>query len=215
MADYVRKSSRFILRGVNITQPGDMLSPEFAQVMQNLRCLRVGEWRQRPGTSLIADINPAVGETASVRSIVPINNEATSTYRRVVLTADGKLFKDNAANNSFTQIGTGFSGNPLTSALARPERSPYPYALLADRDKMAKVDSDGNLTEWGLAAPVRPLSAEIAQMSYKTIEICESTSGFTAPEGGTITAVDRIPTATTVSKVVYDLGSSGWANIIP
>ena len=213
MANYTRKALPFIMKGINITQPGDRIGPQYAQIIQNMRCLRIGEWRQRPGMTRITD-GTQNGLGSPIRSIIALNNEADGTFRRIVGTANGNLYIDNANHNGYLSPITGFSGDPMTSALARPERSPYPYALIADRQKMGKVNSAGVFSEWGLTAPKLSVSAELAQIAYKNIEPCDTVGDFTA-DNATIAVVDRVPVGTSVSRFLFDVGNSGWVSIVP
>lgn len=212
MAEYTRRPLPFGLKGINITQPADRIGPQYAQIMQNLRCLRLGEWRQRPGLSRLLDATHPTGIGSPIRTIIALNNEADGTYRRLLGTASGLLYADNSTHNSFSSIASGFSGEPMTYATARPERSPYPYALIADKNKMGKVDSTGLFSQWGLTAPRLPVSAELAQIAYKNIEPCDVAGTFTAANGS-LANPDRVNT--TVAKIVYDIGSIGWASIVP
>jgi len=211
MAEYVNQSNKFLLRGMNNALPSDRLGVEWAQLMKNLRSYRVGEWQQRPGLSLIADVDG--GSTAGIWFAKRISNNNAGTYRRLVATADGKVYVDDAAHTSFSLVDSGYSSNPYTSIIARPDRSPLPYLFLANDTRLGKFDVLGNRTEWGLSAPLVAPTAELARNAYKVIDDCESAAGFTGT-GGAVSAVARA-SAVAISQILFDTGTTGWACVVP
>lgn len=213
MADYIRKSNKFLLRGMNVTLPGDRLGEEWAQVIRNLRCYRVGEWRQRPGLQAIADIDPGPGVVGSVLWISRINDISAGTFRRMAATTDGKVYVDNVGHTAFSLSDSGYSAEPYSSVIARPDRSPLPFLFLGNDARQGKFSTLGARTEWGLVAPAKAIEAELARNAYRTIDDFESAAGFTATLG--VASLQTRVGAIGISQILYDVGTTGWASVAP
>lgn len=207
---YSRRSNKLLLRGMNITLPQNRLGMEWAQFIKNLRCYRLGEWRQRPGTTLIADVDVT---TDPVIWISRINDVPNGTFRRLVGTTAGSVFVDNAAHNAFSLADSGYSGNPWTSVIARPQQTPLPYMFVANEDRQSKFDLLGARTNWGLSAPVDPPTAELLRIAYRVIDTCYDSAPFGVTNGVRSTQV-RVP-VTAIDYILYDSGSTGWASVAP
>jgi len=210
MAEYVRQTNKFLLRGMNITLPGDRLGPEWAQLIFNLRSYRIGEWQQRPGLTEIADVDP--GAAAAIYFERRITDPTTNTFRRIVGTADGNVYVDDAAHTTYSLADNGYDGEPLASVMVRPDRSPKPYMLIANGAKNSKFDTLGNRTNWGLPSPTAEPIAELATPVYKVIDDCDSAAGFTVTNG---VASLQTRVSGTIDQILYDSGTSGWACIAP
>lgn len=211
MADYVRQSNKLLLRGMNITLPANRLGMEWAELLKNVRCYRVGEWRQRPGLTDPIDVD--AGSTASVLWISRINDILAGTFRRMVATADGEAFVDNAGHTAYTLADSGYSANPYTSVVARPDRSPLPYLFLANDARQSKFSTTGARTEWGLAAPTAPPTTALSQIAYRVINECESSAGFFVTNGASSTQT-RVG-AVAITYLIFDTGTTGWVSVVP
>lgn len=211
MAEYNRRANLFLLRGMNITLPGDRIGKEYAQLIRNIRPYRVGEWQQRPGLRLIADVDNT--DPQAVLFERRITHPITGAYRRIVGLANGDVYVDDATHTTFTVEDSGYNGGPLASAIARPDRSPLPYMFVANGDRISKFDTQGDRTNWGLITPVVPPVAELAPLPYTVIDDCFSATGFVG-SGGAVSLVDRIPT-TAITYILYDTGTDGWACVVP
>ena len=210
MADYVRPGNKFLLRGMNITLPGDRLGPEWAQLIRNLRSYRIGEWQQRPGLTQVADVDP--GAAAAIYFERRITDPTTGLFRRIVGTSDGNVYVDDAAHTTYTQVDTGYDGEPLSSVIVRPDRSPLPYMLIGNGARHSKFDTVGARTNWGLTSPTAEPIAELATPVYKVIDDCDATAGFVAT-GGALSLQSRV--SGTIAQILYDSGTAGWACIAP
>lgn len=207
MAEYTRPSNKLMLRGMNLTEPSDRLGLEWARVLQNLRSYRIGEWRQRPGLSLIASVC-----SDPILLGVRLTNPTNGTFRRFLLSGD-QIFVDNAAHNTFSAVDTGFGFEGGSAIIARPDRSPLPFIFIASSTRQAKFSVSGARTEWGLAAPVFPPNIELAGPAFKVIDECDATTGF-AGTLGAVTLQTRVA-ATAINFILYDLGTTKWASISP
>jgi hypothetical protein len=207
MAEYQRPSNKMTLRGMNLTQPGDRLPMEWAQLLKNLRCYRIGEWRQRPGLTLIA---PVCGDP--ILFGIRLTNPQDGTFRRFLVSGD-MVFVDNAAHTTFSAADTGYGFEGASGIIARPDRSPQPFVFIASAGRQQKFDVLGLPSNWGLAAPLVPPTAELGTPAYRTIDDCNATAGFVATIGA-VSLQTRIG-AVGISQILYDTGSTGWASVAP
>lgn len=203
---YTRKESKWISRGINLSRPPDILETE-QPYLKNLRAYLQGVLQNRPGMSLLGVALPA-----AQHSIIRLNNylpSASTPFMRFI-GAGTALYKYDSA----IAVASGFSGNPLQFVVMRPEESPEPFLYVNDRNKSGKARVDGTFQNHGIAPPTVAAYAQPAATSYKVIDNFEAVGSWT--NGGTaggITAVSRI--ATTIAKIVYDTGSTGWATVQP
>lgn len=207
MAEYQRPSNKLLLRGMNLTEPSDRLSMEWARVLQNLRCYRIGEWRQRPGLSLIASVC-----NDPILFGIRMTNPLDGTFHRFILSGD-QVFFDNAAHNFFNASDSGYGFEGGTGVIARPDRSPLPFLFIASDGRQGKFDTSGTRTEWGLAAPTLPPEAELAGPAFQVIDECDATTGFSGTLGA-VSLQTRVA-ATAITYLLYDLGTTKWASISP
>lgn len=211
MGQYQRVESKWISRGINLSRPPDLL--ENAQPhLRNVRAYLQGVLSNRPGLSALnsplADLN--------IHSIIRLNNSLPSASQAFAryLGAGDELYSDNGAHNTFTTRASGFSGNPLQFVIMRPEESPEPWLYVSDSLKSGKARVDGTFQNHGIAPPVVPPYAQPAATAYQVINDFEATGAWAAGgTAGAITLVVRI--ATTIAKIVFDTGSTGWATVQP
>lgn len=200
---YDRKPQLATLRGMNLTLPGDRLSLDWCQVLRNLRCYKLGEWRQRPGLQLQFD-------TLSGSPILwmrRLNNPLTGGYKILVGTEAGGVWDETA-----TLVDNGYGDQGYSSVVVRPDASPRPYLFLANAERQGKFDVNGARTEWGLASPTAEPLLELELPAYRTVDQFESTAGFTA-SGGSLTAPSRV--SSTIQYFLYDDIVGRWACCAP
>jgi hypothetical protein len=213
MAEYNRKPQIFIKRGMNITLPGDRLSNEWFQYLQNMRSYLIGEWRQRPGMTSLG----VTSNNEAIYFITRINDNLDGTFRRIVATSAGSVYIDNTGHTTInTSIDSGFSGKKYSSLISRPDRSPKPFLFLGSDTRNSKFSTVGTRTEWGLAAPLTPPIVNTQGLSYTLVDNCNATTGFTAGGvGGAFSASTTNRVNTTLTAVLYDIGSTGMASVVP
>lgn len=118
-----------------------------------------------------------------------------------------------------TKRDTGYSGNPLTLIPHQPAQSPEPWVYVADSTRMRKINSKGVDYPWGTTPFNTAPTATLASASYKTVSDFENTteSAVAWTNGGTAgaPATSARLSALAVTAVVYDSGTSGWANVVP
>jgi hypothetical protein len=161
MAEYNGKPQILTKRGMNVTLPGDRLTQEWFQYLENMRSYLIGEWRQRPGTEQLFDVDE------SIYHITRLNNNNSGTFRRFVGTTNGNVYVDNAAHNSASIADSGYGGKEYSSVISRPDRSTEPYLFIGSDLRNGKFDTVGARTEWGLSAPIQPLEANFLGANYK------------------------------------------------
>jgi hypothetical protein len=211
MADYNRKPQVFIKKGMNITLPGDRLSGEWFQYLQNVRSYLIGEWRQRAGMISLGVAN----DNGAIYFIGRINDNLAGTFRRLVATANGNVYIDDTGHSNFTTLkDSGFSGKKYSSIIARPDRSPKPFLFLASDTRNSKFSTVGDRTEWGIAAPLNPPTVNTQGLSYVLVNNCNAAGDFT--QGGVAGAPStQTRVNTTVTAILYDSGSTGMASVVP
>lgn len=205
MADYVRKPQLMLKRGMNVTLPGDRLAQEYFQYVRNVRSFKVGEWRQRGGTSLLY---PSLGE--SVSHITRVNNNVDGSFRRFVGTTAGKIYVDNSIHTVLGLADSGYSASDFSTVVSRPDRSPLPHLFVANSQRQSKFSPTGVRTEWGLAAPTAPPDPVMSlrptnQIFYGLGPV------FSAVNGSVGSAT---PLNTVITAVLVDPGLTGLASIV-
>ncbi len=204
---YKRTPFRFFLRGTDLVHPINLIPEGFYYIATNIRSYQDGIIQSRPGLTSIHTLTgtPGIG----LHSIKRLNDPISSIFDR--LEGMGTLlFADSV------QISTGFSGNPLTFAIANPPRTPRPYCYIGDSTKIQKHKAgDSSTLNWGISPPNRPPTVQFGEPAYKVIANMEAATDWTA--GGTAAApTDEDRINTTIASFAYDLGlSSGWASIEP
>lgn len=105
-----------------------------------------------------------------------------------------------STGNIIFKRDTGYSGSPLQIVVDRPDKSPKPYAYIADTQRMRKINVDGLCVPWGIAPPLTAPIASLGGISYKIISAFDAINdggvnwvpGGTA---GTIVALSDNPVA--------------------
>lgn len=204
--EFQRQGQKFSSHGVQVTRPVDLLAEEKFAILRNVRAYIDGTVHPRLG---LASPTAAMG-VGPVHSIKRYFDAGSLTTAELAGSDTALYF--NAAS-----ISTGFSGNPLSFVPVRPYSSEETYMCVADSSKMVKVSKAGTAYNWGIAPPNVPLSAAIGGPSYTTIESFETLpNGWTA--GGTAGAIALVAAKrvnTTITYILYDTGSTGWACVSP
>jgi len=222
MAEYSHKPRKFLLKGVDLSRPVDLLEIGSYVLVRNVRGYTDGTVTTRPGAAALA----AALAGGAVHSLKRLNDEIgptlstpTQSYARMA-GAGTKLYSDNSTHNAFTEIATGLSGNPVTWIPIRPEQSPQPWMYIHDTAKLlrAKASAAGDVTksyQWGIAPPTQPLSIALGSPVIKTIDDMEAaTFGGWAASAGAFTNPDRAA-AIVISNILFDTGATGWACVNP
>ena len=217
MPEFKRIPGKFAYSGMDVHHPPDLLPADKVSILFNLQPdIQNGSINLRPAIAALATTAAA----SPVHSIVRLNDSvpeaAANPFARFV-GAGPKLYS--GAGGALAQIDSGFSGNPLALVPYRPAQSPESWLYVYDSLKQQRYKTDGVTAQnIGIAAPVAEPSLARIQPLYDTVDNATATWGESDASGGTIsspTTAARVPASTTISKILYDSGSTGMACIVP
>src|SRR5579872_1038706 len=177
-------------------------------LLSNLRRYTPERFDARPG---IVRVNSSVLDQTSVHSIRRLNDPTVSSYARIV-GAGTKLYSGTTA---FTAEDTGYSGNPLSMVPFRPAQSPRSWMYVADANRMRKIRSDGVNFGVGIAPPLNPPGVTFGPPAIEQLEAWTAVGTWAkAGTAGTLSSVSRYA-STTILAILYDVGTTGWASVVP
>lgn len=216
---YQRLPGKFDYSGMDIHHPPDRLPEGKCSLLFNLTPdTQTGALALRPALSSLA----TTPDTAPVHSVVRMNDSvpgAAQPFSRFVGCGPRFYYGPGGA---LTLLDSGFSSNPLALVPYRPPRSPEPWLYTYDSNKQVRYKTDGTTQQIGIVSPTtEPLAQRTAPL-YKLIGNMEDAtagtwSGINA-SGGIISAPANalhVPAATTITKILYDTGTSGMACVAP
>lgn len=223
-ADYKTVPLPFLCRGLQLAKPVDQLAPgEYAKLI-NVRSYQLGTLQTRNGTDNLGGVLAGQSPLHSIRRLNdPINNTYTHLYGAGTHLAYGQ-----SAPGS--DLGGGWSGNPLALVPWRPSQSPLAWMYVADSAQMAKVNAEGTQHSFGVpfvsAAPkIRIADSGVypslaTSSSFFVFAESESLTDWSA--GGTAGSLSLLSSGpgyrnnTTISYIAYDNGTgSGVCSIVP
>jgi len=129
-----------------LNRPLDSVKPSKFPYLKNCRSFTAGQIEPRFGLTDIAEI--VAGQTP-VHSCRRLNDPANSTFTRIVGAGTHLAYGQGA----FTDLDSGYSGDPLALVPWKPQGSPTSFMYVADRSRMRKVGVTGALHTIGLPAP--------------------------------------------------------------
>src|SRR5579863_726958 len=204
MADYTRKTFKFIDGGVQTNRPVNLVDDSKYPYLKNVTKLITGALASRYGYTVYN--KPG---TAAINSIKRANDiqSAPSQFGRFVGDTSGALYLNGAA------LDTGYSGNPLAIVPYRPLQSPRTWVYINDINQFKKYTVDGAYKyQTGIFPPNKAPVTALAAPIYADIDTFLSTSGWN-PTGisGPANLGTRVPAGTTILNILYDTGTTGWA----
>src|SRR5277367_485022 len=155
---------------------------------------------------------PIAFDQLNIHSIKRINDLTLIgfNYYNRVYGAGTKLY----LGEGTAAIDTGYSGNPLALMTYQPDQSPQAWMYVGDRNKMSKLNFAGNLRSVGIQPPLAAPSVYFGPDVYQIISVFPNTTGWVAAgTAGTLSSVARINT--TISQILYDQGTTGFACVAP
>lgn len=203
--DFQRKGFKFFNKGVQLTRPEDLLEEGKYNMLQNVRSYSDGTLVPRLGIGS-GTAGPAASPTHSIKRFFDISSGASNE-----VTGCGTLLAREGVS-----VSTGFSGRPLSFVAMRPFSDVENWLYVADTNKMVKVNRSGTVSAIGLTPPLVALSAALASTPFTTINNFDTTGDWT--QGGTAGAPALIGAKrvdTTITYILYDSGSTGWASVVP
>lgn len=210
-AKYSRETNRFDFLGIDLNRPVDSVKPGRLPYGKNIRSFLAGRIEPREGLTLIA---PVVAGQTPVHSGRRLNDPANATYARIFGAGTHAAYGQAA----FTDLDSGYSGDPLALVPWRPLASPTTFMYIGDRSRMRKIGVTGALHTIGLPAPAAAPSVALTTVpKYSVIDEFDATTGW--GQSGTAAAptmVSRTPggaaaATTTIAQILYDTGTTGWA----
>ncbi len=212
--DYQRLPERFFYTGIQLL-PQDALTDGKLAWALNIRAYQEGTITVREGWSPVSD---AALEANPVHSLFRLDD--TTPYASTAATrfaaADQTLYAAPATPGAVTYAAVlnGFSGNPLTGVVSTPWDSPRPYLYVGDSAQLRKVNTDLDDYPVGVASPLDEPDATYAAVQTTYLNTVGGASptlwssyGVATPPSPTpLPITDRINT--TVSEILYDLGSN-------
>lgn len=143
--------------------------------------------------------NAKTGDTVYISGV--LGNTAANGTRTIIVITTTTFSIGVAGNGAYSSGGfiiflrdTGYSGSPLQIVIDRPDRSPKPYAYIADTQRLRKINVDGLCVPWGVAPPIIPPAVALGGISYKVISQFDAVSdgGVNWTPGGTAGAITAL-----------------------
>lgn len=211
---YARDTQLLDCNGLDLNRPVDSVKPGKLPYLKNCRSYVAGRLEPRYG---LTDIAAVVAGQTPVHSVRRLNDPANATYTRIVGAGTHVAY----GQTTFTDLDTGYSGDPLALVPWRPESSPTPFMYVADRSRMRKVGVTGALHTIGLAAPATAPGVTLTTVpAYKVVDDCNANNGSWA-QSGTAGAPSNLSGGTArvnaiaTTYILYDSGTTGWCCIVP
>lgn len=210
---YERDTVLFDCAGLDLNRPVDSVKPKHWPYLKNCRSYIAGRIEPRMG---LTDIAAVVAGQTPVHSVRRLNDPANSTYTRIVGAGTHVAYGQAA----FTDLDSGYSGDPLALVPWKPDASPTPFMYIADRSRMRKISVAGALHTVGLAAPTAAPGVGLANSpSYKVVDSFQATAGWgqagTAGAPALLSAGPGLRVNTTIAQILFDSGTTGWACVNP
>ncbi|MGH9437872.1 MAG: hypothetical protein ACRD22_08230, partial [Terriglobia bacterium] len=195
MNSFSSSAQVFQFQGMNLTLPVDQIPAQFAAIAVNVRQIGTGQLSTRHGFTSLAVTGLPAAPIHTIKRLNDPTSDATTPWRRLIGTGT-TLYSGETA---YTELDSGYSGNPLCICSASPRQSPRPWAYIADSNQMHKANSEGDLRAMGLpialsldpGSPI-PLGAAYAIATFIIISDCTNAGNWAAQgTAGAPSTVDR------------------------
>lgn len=165
MPEYQRETLQFDLTGISLTGPVDRLPQGKVRYAKNVRPYGRGRAQGRQGLDLVSISgttgNPAHSEFSFDDPIASPSTFPGAFSARTRLMGSGTELRGavNATNPTAfqtlngTTYATGYSGKPMSFAVANNDQTPRPWTFIGDFNKLTKVSSALLVWPWGVAPP--------------------------------------------------------------
>src|SRR5678816_218794 len=141
------EKQRFDVIGLDLNRPVDSTKPGRFPYLKNARTYTGGTLGARMG---ITDLGEVVAGQSPVHSIRRLNDPLNSTWMRTIGTG---TYLAVGQSYPFTQLDSGYSGDPLALVPWSPADAPYSFMYIGDRSRMRKTATTARLHTVGWAAP--------------------------------------------------------------
>lgn len=191
------------LKGVNLTQDLEALDPGEYQVLTNAYHRQDFSLTSRPGLG-----TPVFTTGGSdVHTAVRLNDPLHGTFVRIAGVDDSVYL---GASGALASIDSGYSGDPLCVLPSHPTLGNGTWAIVADRNRVRQMRTDGLVLPLGLPAPsvaAVPTLQAIDKVSVLTFTTADG-SGHTA-WGEQLGADFSAPPIPTLTPLANDAGGIG------
>ena len=180
--------------------------PQITGYLRNMRAYLPERLSARAG---MAVVNATPFDQLNIHSIRRLNDPVLGTSKRVY-GAGTKLY----LSEGTAAADTGYSGNPLSLVPFQPAQSPESWMYVADSAKMRKIRSDGLLHSVGMEPPLVAPSTAFGPPAVQILSSFATVGSWV--NGGTAGAISVVNRLTgTITEILYDSGSVGFASVIP
>ncbi len=209
-----RKSIQFLNRGIQTSRPVNRLAEAKFLRLVNVRSYIDGLVQTRSGVT----VGSSNATATPLHSLRRLNVTAPGAPQAQTLIAGGgtSLYTTDGLLDAFTLRDTGYSGNYLSFVPHRPTQSPEPWMYVADANKMRKVRVNGTNYQMGIAPPTVAPNAFIGAPIRTTISDFEAAGAWTnGGDAGAIAVASRLTGITTITRILFDSGTTGLASVQP
>lgn len=223
MAEYSRITQRFYFAGLSL-MPIDALGAGKLPFVRNVRSYQEGTLQPRDGSVQIS--TTAVAGGGYVHTLARLNDPTPFAGHAAIRLAGAGGALSSAPPQAgltpwvYSQIDTGYSGDPLSIVMATPVRSPQPWAYIYDRSRQRKTNTNGVLSGIGLIQPSVVSTEPTVRLGKPGITVINDFNavGTWVPAGSiaaVATAESRVNTA--IQAILYDngAGADSYASIQP
>lgn len=145
----------------------------------------------------------------TVHSIRRLNDATQGTSKRIYGSGT-KLF----VGEGTAAVDSGYSGNPLSLFSFQPEQSVQPWMYVTDSVRMRKVRIDGLVHTIGMEPPLKSPTVSFGPDVFLAVSAFGAVGAWVP--SGTAGALAEVARAnTTITKILYDTGTTGWASVQP
>lgn len=209
MAEIVKDLTQFILKGMILNAPPELLDKGYYQYLQNIRVTEEGVIISRPKINIIGSLPTSTDVINSIRTLF---DKPTNTTLGIVCAGD-KVFTGDYYTG-LNEKDNGYSNKPKSLVAFRNENSISASMILADENKLSEVTIDGEVNTLGIDAPHYAPTYKRVQPDRKIIDNCDDETVWKNDGVADVpTVVTRINTD--INYIKYDEGTSGACNIIP
>lgn len=215
MPPFNKRQFPFVVRGVQLNAPPDYLTPGYVPFALNYRRETDGSITPRAGQGTGREV---VAGQSPVHSMRRLNDSSDGVSDSTIIVGTGTHVATCAVDlASSASVESGFSGNPLSICIHRPSGSTQPWAYIGDGTQLRKISQAGVSKAIGIPTPDSYPSAVVLQPQYKVLdELNDHTLWTAAGTAGSKANYTRVDSATrSVTAILYDSGTTGWACVRP
>lgn len=213
MSAFTRQQKRFVAKGISLTTAKDNLPPGKFSGLQNVRSYIQGTVQAREGVLLKGNVtNAPLHSVYQMEDSSPGGGNGSTRF----VGAGADLFAG-PINGPWNEIDSGYSGNPLTFAVATPPQSPQPWLYVVDSSRMRKMTIAATPVPIGIAPPVLEPEVTLDALPFNVIQHFSGAVPWMSvgTQAAAMTTVFSGRISTSAEVVLYDEGTNGNCCIVP